>query len=74
MMITRAPVSRSVRRLGLVHQSHAVRYGGKSGGVVAALPVDALTVLKKEPCLVEGQMPCNALISGALTLVVSRGS
>ena len=50
-----------------------VRYGGKSGGVVAVLPVDALTVLKKGTRLVEGQMPCNSLIPGALTLVASRG-
>jgi hypothetical protein len=51
-----------------------VRYGGRSGRVVAVLSVDAQLVPRKEPGLIEGQTPCRALISRALTLVVSRGS
>jgi len=51
-----------------------VRCGGRSGGVVTVLSVDARLVSRKEPCLVEGRTPRNALISGALTLVVSRWS
>jgi len=38
------------------------------------LSVDVLLVPWKEPCSVEGRMPCNVVISGALTLNVSRGS
>jgi len=38
------------------------------------LSVDAQLFSKKEPCLVEGQTPCSALLSKALTLDVSRGS
>ena len=51
-----------------------VRYGGGSGGVVVVLSVDAQLVPRKGSCLVEGRTPCNMLISGALTLGVSRGS
>jgi len=51
-----------------------VRCGDRSGRVVAVLSIDAQLVPRKEPCLVEGQTSCNALLSGALTLVVSRGS
>jgi hypothetical protein len=51
-----------------------VWFGGKSGGVVAVLSVDAQLVPRMELRLVEGRTSCNALMSGALTLVVSRGS
>jgi len=51
-----------------------VRYGGRSGGVVVVLPVDAQLVPRKETRSVEGRTPCNVAISGALTLNVSRGS
>ena len=40
-----------------------VRLGGKSGGVVAARPVDVRPVPRKEPCQVEGWTPYNVLIS-----------
>ena len=51
-----------------------VRYSGRSGGVVAVLSVDAQPFPWKETCPVEGQTPCSALLSKALTLGVSRGS
>jgi hypothetical protein len=51
-----------------------VRYGGGSGGVAVVLSVDAQLAPRKGPCSVEGRTPCNVLISGALTLEVSRGS
>ena len=51
-----------------------VRYRGGYVGVVAELSVDAQPFPKKETCLVEGRTPCNALVSRALTLDVSRGS
>jgi len=51
-----------------------VRYGGRSGRVVAALSVDAQLFPKKDICRDEGQTPCSALLSKALTLDVSRGS
>ena len=38
------------------------------------LSVDAQLVPRKGTCSVEGRTPCNLLISGALTLGVSRGS
>jgi len=38
------------------------------------LSVDAQPFPQKGTCLVEGQTPCNALLSKALTLDVSRGS
>jgi len=51
-----------------------VRYRGGYVGVVAELSVDAQPFRKKETCVVEGRTPCNALVSRALTLDVSRGS
>jgi len=51
-----------------------VWYGGRSGGVVGMKSVDAQLAPMKDPCLVEGRMPYIVLISGALTLDVSRGS
>ena len=51
-----------------------VRYSGGSGRVVVVLSVDVPLFPRKEPCLIEGQTPCNALLSKALTLDVSRGS
>ena len=51
-----------------------VRHRGRSVGVVAVLPFDVQPFPRKETCLVEGQTPCNALLSRALTLDVSRGS
>ena len=65
------PALRAV--LGWFNGRTFVRYGGRSGGVVVVLSVDAQLVPRKEPCLVEGPTPCNALLSGALTLVTSRG-
>ena len=40
-----------------------VRFGGKSGEVVAAWLVDVCPVLRKKPCLVEGQTPYDVLMS-----------
>ena len=51
-----------------------VRYRGGHVGVVAELSVDDQPFPKKETCLVEGRTPCNALVSRALTLNVSRWS
>jgi len=60
--------------LGWFNGRTLVRYGGRPGGVVMVLSVDVQLVSRKEPCLVEGRAPCNALLSGALTLVTSRRS
>ena len=51
-----------------------IRHNGRSGGVAAVLSVDAQLFPRKESCLVEGQTPCSALLSKALTLDISRGS
>jgi len=37
------------------------------------LSFDARPFPRKETCLLEGQVPCNALLARALTLGVSRG-
>ena len=51
-----------------------VRHGGWYIGVVAVLSFDVQPFPRKETRPVEGQMPCSALLSRALTLDVSRGS
>jgi len=50
-----------------------VRRGSSYVGVVEALSFDARPFPRKETCLLEGRMPCNALLARALTLGVSRG-
>ena len=50
-----------------------VRRGVSYVRVVEALSVDARPFLRKETCLLEGQVPYNALLARALTLGASRG-
>jgi len=68
IMITHAPKSRSC----------APSWTGLSVarlyvGVVQVLSFVARSILRKETCLLEGQVSCNALLARALTLGVSRG-
>jgi hypothetical protein len=51
-----------------------VRYGGGSDGVAVVLSVDARLIFRKEPGEVEGRMPYEVSMPGALTLGVSRES
>ena len=50
-----------------------VRHGGRYVGVVVVLSFDAHPFPRKETCLLEGRMPCNAFLARALTLDISRG-
>ena len=50
-----------------------VRHGSSYVGVVEVLSFDARPFPRKETCLLEGQVPYNALLARALTLGVSRG-
>ena len=72
MMITRAPESRSCAPswTGL---SVACLYVAVAAGVVEVLSFVARSFFRKETCLLEGQVPCNASLARALTLGVSRG-
>ena len=50
-----------------------VRCGGRYVGVVVVLSFDLQPFLGKDTRLLEGRMPCNALLARVLTLDVSRG-
>ena len=50
-----------------------VRRGGSYVGVVVVLSFVIRPFSRKETCLLEGQVPYNALLARALTLGVSRG-
>ena len=59
--------------LGWLIYCMLVRHGDRYVRVVAVLSFDAQPFPRKETCLLEGRMPCNALLARALTLGVSRG-